>query len=1041
MKVRYSTFLLRVGSSTDTSYDSDTDAADLIRRILQLDPNRRLSLDAILSHVFFTAPRSHSQPSFYSHDIKVASSHIGFDDFPPPIPEEGDRLDSPTEETSAFATTFPIVDSDRMTQSSLFVGIEHTTPHHDPSDSGTTKSSPAFLSVAAPFLRRNVSSGSSSSINSAGSPIPVHSRTPSRTKRRSVGSMMSERLFSLDEEPGTTIVDYHGLLAVPTPEPLATESDRKLLDSLTTLGFDTGQMVHSVMTNACDSSGAVWWMLKSKADDRNRAIREAERSAVSEGQGLGVNGIDAMMASSEVSLIDPRPDRPLVSVSPVPGTLQLDFSLGSNPFSLQAPSSPQLLDLSAVQPPPLSISSVFSNECLTPPLTATSRLPSPASTPTTIRILDDLHLTPTKSRSNSINLLSRATAAIGNSLALKKSNDAVREGGGRGTEEGGGGKSPGSGTTLPLARLFQRKLSDPNSIMTAGIDTFEGSSPTSTRSNPLPVSPPRRPLLAISPHTSPARESSSLSHSTNDSINTASSPASSFATSASSERSFGPKSKGSKRNLFTNFRMWFGDDRRRKRNSVPNMGVNDSTSRGTGVGGAGGGGGGRRNQNGPHSYASSPLKRPPLGSRRSSHGGVVPSRQSSRASVHLIPPATVIGATELSRRRSDGSRASMSDREAGLGLAPAPTTTTTSSRPLSVRSFSGNDFLPTTLRRPLRTAGSSSSIGSGRSCSGTHGGAYRRTPTTTTVRRIHVAGRHPSRSRSATSASSICMTRQSSSSSITGNNNARMVEELESRILTSMLMVGEDNPEESILEEDELEEDERVDDVELQRMIEERQKTLRRLSQTVVEELPKAISLSIGSTGRSTPSHHHHHHSVSATTTTVFTAHKTHHLFGAPSQYVSTPSAAVTAPSKSHPHHHARHHASSSRPVLRDVFAAKDSEGEWIDEDKERDYGGGLGQLGSSSSRSSFLAVALPTAAVTMTNARGGASHDSPVPAVAMGFGGRYAESIAIETTALESFSVGSGRRGSGTANGGGNNITTLRSAPVIEEEEEEEED
>jgi len=33
-------------------------------------------------------------------------------------------------------------------------------------------------------------------------------------------------------------------------------------------GYDTAQMVHSVLTDACDSSGAMWWMLRKKAERR-----------------------------------------------------------------------------------------------------------------------------------------------------------------------------------------------------------------------------------------------------------------------------------------------------------------------------------------------------------------------------------------------------------------------------------------------------------------------------------------------------------------------------------------------------------------------------------------------------------------------------------------------------------------------------------------------------------------------------------------------------------------------------------------------------
>lgn len=37
-----------------------------------------------------------------------------------------------------------------------------------------------------------------------------------------------------------------------------------MLSALAALGFDTGQIVHSVLSNACDCSGALWWILWKK---------------------------------------------------------------------------------------------------------------------------------------------------------------------------------------------------------------------------------------------------------------------------------------------------------------------------------------------------------------------------------------------------------------------------------------------------------------------------------------------------------------------------------------------------------------------------------------------------------------------------------------------------------------------------------------------------------------------------------------------------------------------------------------------------------
>ncbi|KXN82930.1 Serine/threonine-protein kinase ppk16 [Leucoagaricus sp. SymC.cos] len=98
-------------------------------------------------------------------------------------------------------------------------------------------------------------------------------RTPARTKRRSISSVLSANSDSASDKVSTPIpppvnrdLDFASLLSQPTPIIFSTPLERELLNTLSSLGFDTGQIVHSVLTNACDSAGAVWWMLKKKAE-------------------------------------------------------------------------------------------------------------------------------------------------------------------------------------------------------------------------------------------------------------------------------------------------------------------------------------------------------------------------------------------------------------------------------------------------------------------------------------------------------------------------------------------------------------------------------------------------------------------------------------------------------------------------------------------------------------------------------------------------------------------------------------------------------
>lgn len=69
--------------------------------------------------------------------------------------------------------------------------------------------------------------------------------------------------------------DFSSLLHTPAPLIFSTDLERDLLNSMSTLGLDTGQIVHSVLTDACDATGALWWMLKRKAE--RKAIEDAAK--------------------------------------------------------------------------------------------------------------------------------------------------------------------------------------------------------------------------------------------------------------------------------------------------------------------------------------------------------------------------------------------------------------------------------------------------------------------------------------------------------------------------------------------------------------------------------------------------------------------------------------------------------------------------------------------------------------------------------------------------------------------------------------------
>lgn len=104
-------------------------------------------------------------------------------------------------------------------------------------------------------------------------PVAQHSRTPSRTKRRSVSSTLSlERKHSHHSASGQYTSwppeDFMVRLNETRPEPFSTPSEKHLLSQLSDIGFNTGQLIHSVTTDACDSSAAAWWMLRAKQAER-----------------------------------------------------------------------------------------------------------------------------------------------------------------------------------------------------------------------------------------------------------------------------------------------------------------------------------------------------------------------------------------------------------------------------------------------------------------------------------------------------------------------------------------------------------------------------------------------------------------------------------------------------------------------------------------------------------------------------------------------------------------------------------------------------
>ncbi|PWN32131.1 Pkinase-domain-containing protein, partial [Meira miltonrushii] len=254
---------------------------DLITKILQQDPTARPTIKDILRHPWFTksmAPMQMETVNEDVHDVQPLESVA-----------ESSASDSRflTAKSGMLASSPNEIEDDQPTSAPL--SLKHR------NESQTTIKRQASASSDA----SRIATGTSSKSNSA--PLPTHSesseasgnttedtftpmmafssplekrpsqsssrgghhRTPSRTKRRSSGGLSDHHPPSLDLKP----VDYIALLELSTPAIFSTILEQNLLHQLSGLGMDVGQIVHSVVNEACDASGAMWWILKKKAEE------------------------------------------------------------------------------------------------------------------------------------------------------------------------------------------------------------------------------------------------------------------------------------------------------------------------------------------------------------------------------------------------------------------------------------------------------------------------------------------------------------------------------------------------------------------------------------------------------------------------------------------------------------------------------------------------------------------------------------------------------------------------------------------------------
>ncbi|KAF9269851.1 Pkinase-domain-containing protein [Marasmius fiardii PR-910] len=522
-----------VGEFGDPEWLSD-DVRDLIKRILVKNPSKRISISQILAHPWFSArkagnvierpprksslpispdergpsPSNASNPSATSSDLSSnESSKPGssapttptrsFDDpfeMPNSSAEKNSSNTVPTIHPNPSETTLrkeprgldnklPITDSKQIMRSEILEEEEAREPEDDPNT----------------LHRQRTNSSDSRSLAP-----PVHTlRTPARTKRRSVSSTMSDPDNDYDPPPillGDTNnsaiqiinsnsnnsknshfnlpasnqrdrdVDFASLLNTPSPIIFSTSLERELLNIMNALGFDLGQIVYSVLNNACDSSGAVWWMLKRKAEKKMLSGEDV----FSWGEGKDSKEVDAYIRQSSPSSAPEsshskakgkekdahhpkhrhhkkhtlnaavQVDLPTTPTSPVPPPVpEKSFLFTPTPLNLQKDGAPApslaVVPATPTFPPPRATTppNHVGSPMLTPSSSAavlgsdSSGARSHPSTPSAAGSgfsASGVGVKGRKNRAGSVSIMQRATTALeAAGLVRKKSSEAVKE--------------------------------------------------------------------------------------------------------------------------------------------------------------------------------------------------------------------------------------------------------------------------------------------------------------------------------------------------------------------------------------------------------------------------------------------------------------------------------------------------------------------------------------------------------------------------------------------------------------------------------------
>ncbi|KAH0828692.1 Pkinase-domain-containing protein [Lanmaoa asiatica] len=274
------------------------DARDLLRDILQTDPSKRLTIPQILASRWFTSRTAAA--SMAPDDDGPASPSPARTVFP--LIMKSTAKETRTQDTEQVVSSATSATSEMtfLSASSELLPFAPTTPDDNASDPFQDSSKSVLVQIHSNPSQSTITRGGQGSkdtkmrqpetvieeerskdgveemmpsINPSNpTRIPPHpTRTPARTKRRSVSSTLSDGNGSPSRDKPLAPLppqDFAFLLSTPAPIIFSTPAERELLNTLSVMGFDTAQIVHSVISDACDSAGALWWMLMRKHEKR-----------------------------------------------------------------------------------------------------------------------------------------------------------------------------------------------------------------------------------------------------------------------------------------------------------------------------------------------------------------------------------------------------------------------------------------------------------------------------------------------------------------------------------------------------------------------------------------------------------------------------------------------------------------------------------------------------------------------------------------------------------------------------------------------------